>query len=255
MHGRNLHLPLCQGQTTSLTKRRSPGRCVRFSLTGSSRCIFTGTYSLKHYGLTVNIVDRFASKHQVHRQSFQLLGIATMFIATEFEETCSRSIDEFTKITPHNYSKGDILVSERYILQTIEFNISQYSSPYCWMRNESSDLQTRMLSKFLMEVTLLDRRFVGLKPSLVTEASMLMALRMLGNGRVSLIPFSHDYNTEITQSEPSLRKLFLDILMQISYTATEYASEELFETSIFAIQWARKTLGFSVGGERRETRV
>ena len=112
-----------------------------------------------------------------------------------------------------------------------------------------------MLSKFLMEVTLLDRRFVGLKPSLVTEASMLMALRMLGNGRVSLIPFSHDYNTEITQSEPSLRKLFLDILMQISYTATEYASEELFETSIFAIQWARKTLGFSVGGERRETRV
>lgn len=138
--------------------------------------------------LTVNIVDRFASKRQVHTKSFQLLGIAAMFIATKFEETCPRSINDLMKITPRNYSKGAIVASEQYILQTLEFRISHYVSPYCWMRAESYDLQTRTLGRFLAEVTLLDGRFVGLKPSLVAEVSVFTATRMLGSSRVSFIP-------------------------------------------------------------------
>lgn len=42
------------------------------------------------------------------------------------------------------------------------------------------DIQTRTLSKFLMEVTLLDHRFLRAKPSMIAAIGMYLARRMLG---------------------------------------------------------------------------
>lgn len=49
------------------------------------------------------------------------------------------------------------------------------------------DIQTRTLSKFLMEVTLLDHRFLRAKPSLIAAVGMYLARRMLGGDWVSWV--------------------------------------------------------------------
>jgi hypothetical protein len=68
--------------------------------------------------------------------------------------------------------------------QSLEFNISMYCSPYTWVRRISKaddyDIQTRTLSKFLMEVTLLDHRFLRAKPSMIAAIGMYVAKKMLG---------------------------------------------------------------------------
>ena len=95
--------------------------------------------------------------------------------------TCS--VDEFVFMTEQGYNKEEILKGERIILQTLDFEISSYCSPYSWVRRISKaddyDIQTRTLSKFLMEVTLLDHRFLRCKPSMVAAIGMYLARRML----------------------------------------------------------------------------
>lgn len=73
--------------------------------------------------------------------------------------------------------------------QSLDFKISTYCSPYSWVRRISKaddyDIQTRTLSKFLMEVTLLDHRFLRAKPSMIAAVGMYLARKMLGGDWVS----------------------------------------------------------------------
>lgn len=140
--------------------------------------------------IAVNIVDRFLSKRVVSLLKLQLVGVTAMFIAAKYEEILAPSVEEFVFMTERGYSKEEILKGERIMLQTLDFKVSHYCSPYSWMRKISKaddyDLQTRTLSKFLTEVTLLDHRFLRVKPSLVAAVGMYTARKMLGGDWVSV---------------------------------------------------------------------
>ncbi len=146
--------------------------------------------------IAVNIVDRFLSQRTVSLVKLQLVGVIAMFIASKYEEILAPSVEEFVFMTENGYSKEEILKGEWIVLQTLEFNISHYCSPYSWMRKISHaddyDIQTRTLSKFLAEVSLLDHRFLRVKPSMIAAIGMYTARRMLGGDWVS-IPFLGDH--------------------------------------------------------------
>lgn len=143
--------------------------------------------------IAVNIVDRFLTKRVVSLVKLQLVGVTAMFIAAKYEEIIAPSVQEFVFMTENGYPKEEILKGERIMLQTLEFRVSHYCSPYSWMRKISKaddyDIQTRTLSKFLTEVTLLDYRFLRVKPSLVAAVGMYCARTMLGGKWVSLFYF------------------------------------------------------------------
>ena len=142
--------------------------------------------------LAVNIIDRFLSMRVVSLAKLQLVGITAMFIAAKYEEILAPSVDEFVFMTEKGYKKEEILKGERIVLQTLDFKISHYCSPYSWMRRISRaddyDIQTRTLSKFLIEITLLDHRFIRVKPSLVAAVGMYCARKMLGGDWVCYLP-------------------------------------------------------------------
>ena len=139
--------------------------------------------------IAVNIVDRFLTKRVVSLIKLQLVGVTAMFVAAKYEEIMAPSVDEFVYMTEKGYTKEEILKGERIVLQTLDFKVSQYCSPYSWMRKISKaddyDIQTRTLSKFLTEVTLLDYRFLRVKPSMVAAIGMYTARKMLGGDWVS----------------------------------------------------------------------
>jgi hypothetical protein len=141
--------------------------------------------------IAINIVDRFLSRRVVSLGKLQLVGVTAMFIAAKYEEILAPSVDEFVFMTENGYTKDEILKGERIVLQTLEFQISHYCSPYSWMRKISKaddyDIQTRTLSKFLTEVTLLDHRFLRVKPSLVAAIGMYCARKMLGGDWVCVL--------------------------------------------------------------------
>ena len=139
--------------------------------------------------IAINIVDRFLSKRVVSRVKLQLVGVTSMFIAAKYEEIIAPSVDEFVDMSEGGYTKDDILKGERIILQVLDFKVSGYCTPYSWVRKISKaddyEIQTRTLSKYLMEVTLHDYRFLRAPPSLIAAVGMFTAQKMLGGTWVS----------------------------------------------------------------------
>ncbi|KZP31727.1 hypothetical protein FIBSPDRAFT_724078 [Athelia psychrophila] len=198
--------------------------------------------------IAINIVDRFLTKRIVSLVKLQLVGVTAMFIAAKYEEILAPSVDEFVFMTENGYTKEEILKGERIMLQTLEFKVSHYCSPYSWMRKISKaddyDIQTRTLSKFLTEVTLLDHRFLRVKPSLVAAVGMYTARRMLGGDWSEAFVFHSGYTEEqLIPGHNLLSEKLTEEGFSRQYVCKKYANKKFLKASLFAIEWARVNTG------------
>ncbi|KAJ6505944.1 cyclin [Mycena vulgaris] len=194
--------------------------------------------------IAVNIVDRFLTHRTVSLIKLQLVGVTAMFIAAKYEEILAPSVEEFVYMTENGYNKEEILKGERIMLQTLEFRVSHYCSPYSWMRKISKaddyDIQTRTLSKFLTEVTLLDYRFLRVKPSLVAAVGMYCARRMLdGAWNEAFVFYSGYTEDQLLQGHDMLVEKLTERNFSRQYVCRKYAHKKFLKASSFAIEWAK----------------
>ncbi|CAK5268555.1 unnamed protein product [Mycena citricolor] len=194
--------------------------------------------------IAVNIVDRFLTQRTVSLIKLQLVGVTAMFIAAKYEEILAPSVEEFVFMTENGYSKEEILKGERIMLQTLEFRVSHYCSPYSWMRKISKaddyDRQTRTLSKFLTEVTLLDHRFLCAKPSLIAAVGMYSARRMLdGDWNEAFVFYSGYTEEELIPGHDMLVDKLAERNFSRQYVCRKYAHKKFLKAASFAIEWAK----------------
>merc|ERR1711977_450132 len=113
--------------------------------------------------LAVNIIDRFLSTKVVQLDRLQLVGVTAMFIASKYEEVLSPHVANFRHVADDGFSEAEILSAERYVLTALNYDLS-YPNPMNFLRRISKadnyDIQTRTLGKYLMEISLLDHRFM-----------------------------------------------------------------------------------------------
>ncbi|KAJ3555694.1 hypothetical protein NM688_g2435 [Phlebia brevispora] len=193
--------------------------------------------------IAINIVDRFLTRRVVSQVKLQLVGVCAMFIASKYEEILAPSVDEFVFLTQNVYRKEEILKGERMILQSLEFKISHYCSPYSWMRRISKaddyNIQTRTLSKFLTEVTLYDRHFLRVKPSMVAAIGMYTAQKMLGGNWDESFVYYSGYTEEHLKPGHALlvRKLAEQDFDQLC-VYKKYAHKKFLKVAQYAQMWA-----------------
>ncbi|KAL3476338.1 cyclin-like protein [Aspergillus californicus] len=194
--------------------------------------------------LAVNLIDRFLSAEVVALDRLQLVGVAAMFIASKYEEVLSPHVANFSHVADETFSDKEILDAERHILATLEYNIS-YPNPMNFLRRISKadnyDIQTRTLGKYLMEISLLDHRFLGFPQSQTGAASMFLARLILDRGPwdATLAHYSGYTEEEI---DPVFR-LMVDYLHRpVCHEAffKKYASKKFLKASIITRQWAKK---------------
>lgn len=135
--------------------------------------------------LAINIIDRFLSEKVVQLDRLQLVGITAMFIAAKYEEVLSPHIAHFKHVADDGFSEAEILSAERFILSTLNYDLS-YPNPMNFLRRISKadnyDIQSRTIGKYLMEISLLDHRFMAYRPSHVAAAAMYLARLILDRG-------------------------------------------------------------------------
>ena len=135
--------------------------------------------------LAVNIIDRFLSAEVVALDRLQLVGVTAMFIAAKYEEVLSPHVGNFSHVADETFSDKEILDAERHILATLNYDIS-YPNPMNFLRRISKadnyDVQTRTLGKYLLEISLLDHRFMCYRQSHVSAAAMYLARLILDRG-------------------------------------------------------------------------
>ncbi|KAJ5352250.1 hypothetical protein N7452_001224 [Penicillium brevicompactum] len=194
--------------------------------------------------LAVNIIDRFLSAEVVALDRLQLVGVTAMFIASKYEEVLSPHVANFSHVADETFSDKEILDAERHVLATLEYNMS-FPNPMNFLRRISKadnyDIQTRTLGKYLMEISLLDHRFMGYPQSHISAAAMYLARLILERGHwdATLAHYSGYTEEEI---EPVFQ-LMVDYLHRpVSHEAffKKYASKKFLKASILTRQWAKK---------------
>ena len=135
--------------------------------------------------LAVNIIDRFLSARVVELDKLQLVGVTAMFIASKYEEVLSPHVQNFKHVADDGFSEEEILKAERFVLAALNYDLS-YPNPMNFLRRISKadnyDIQTRTLGKYLLEISLLDHRFMKYHPSHIAAASMYLARLILERG-------------------------------------------------------------------------
>lgn len=174
--------------------------------------------------LAVNIIDRFLSQKVVPLDKLQLVGITAMFIASKYEEVLSPHVGNFTHVADDGFSVDEVLAAERYTLSTLKYDLS-YPNPMNFLRRISKadnyDIQTRTLGKYLMELSLVDHRFLEFRQSHIAAAAMFLARMILERG-----PWDQTLTKFAGYTEDDILPVF-DIM--IDFLQAPVAHEALFK--------------------------
>ena len=146
--------------------------------------------------LAVNYTDRFLSQMSVLRGKLQLVGTASMYIASKYEEITPPDVNEFVYITDDTYTKKQVLRMEHLLLKILDFKMSPPTANWflmhflrfiklntCLSNKSNADLCSRIehLSRYLAELTLIDiDTFVQYLPSQIAASAIYLAMFTLG---------------------------------------------------------------------------
>ncbi|OIV97955.1 hypothetical protein TanjilG_12712 [Lupinus angustifolius] len=133
--------------------------------------------------LTVNYVDRYLSGNVMNRQRLQLLGVASMMIASKYEEICAPMVEEFCYITDNTYFKEEVLEMESAVLNFLKFEMTAPTIK-CFLRRfiraaqgatEAPSLQLECLTNYIAELSLLEYNMLCYAPSLIAASAIFLA--------------------------------------------------------------------------------
>ncbi|KAL3014515.1 hypothetical protein AAZX31_06G111100 [Glycine max] len=133
--------------------------------------------------LTVNYIDRYLSGNVMNRQRLQLLGVASMMIASKYEEICAPQVEEFCYITDNTYFKEEVLQMESAVLNFLKFEMTA-PTVKCFLRrfvraaqgvDEVPSLQLECLTNYIAELSLMEYSMLGYAPSLIAASAIFLA--------------------------------------------------------------------------------
>eukprot|EP01105_Mastigella_eilhardi_P020959 TRINITY_DN5034_c0_g1_i1.p1 TRINITY_DN5034_c0_g1~~TRINITY_DN5034_c0_g1_i1.p1 ORF type:complete len:488 (+),score=131.74 TRINITY_DN5034_c0_g1_i1:128-1591(+) len=130
--------------------------------------------------LSVLIVDKYLSRNQLPRHLLQLLGVTAMLIASKVEEAYPVTVGDLAFISDNACATEKIRVFERKVLRGVNWQLNT-PSPLCFLRRFSkagrANTTMHTMSKYLIELSLLDHRLLEHLPSLVAAAAVYLARR------------------------------------------------------------------------------
>jgi hypothetical protein len=120
--------------------------------------------------VTIHIIDQYMSKKKVLKSQLHLLGVATLLIASKYEEIYPPELRDFIAVSENKFSKNMVLEMEREVLMTLEFRITAPSSyrflqRYRRLSVSLNDEEVFFYAQYLNEIALLDASLLRFKPS------------------------------------------------------------------------------------------
>ncbi|KAJ3102636.1 hypothetical protein HDU96_009570 [Phlyctochytrium bullatum] len=143
--------------------------------------------------LAVNFIDRVCAKRHVPKIQYQLLGITALWVAAKYEENHGRvpTLKNLIYICCNSYTEKDYVDMEQSLLADIDFKLGHPTAEAFLKAHfryfKGVPAETRALARYIMEGTLVHRRFIAYRPSTIAVAS-LVAAEMVGGRKVASPP-------------------------------------------------------------------
>ncbi|OMO70593.1 hypothetical protein COLO4_28567 [Corchorus olitorius] len=150
--------------------------------------------------MTISYIDRFLSLNIINRQKLQLLGVASMLIASKYEEINPPNVEDFCYITDNTYTKDEVVKMEADILKSLKFELGNPTVKTFLRRftrvsqedYKASSLQLEFLGYYLAELSLLDYGCVKFLPSMIAASVIFLA-------RFIIQPKRHPWSSAMQQ--------------------------------------------------------
>ncbi|CAH1389381.1 unnamed protein product [Nezara viridula] len=136
--------------------------------------------------LAVKIVDLYLSKVKIQKEDLQLVGCASLFIASKYDERIPPMLDDFLYICDHLYDAKDVLSMEIKLLKNLDFQLGiplSYRFLRRYARCAKIDMPLLTLARFILEYSLMDYSTVTYSDSKMAAAALLLAIIMKQGGR------------------------------------------------------------------------
>eukprot|EP00667_Euglena_gracilis_P018040 EG_transcript_19119 len=129
--------------------------------------------------LAVNYVDRYLSRVPVPRHQLQLVGVASLLIASKMEEIMPPQIDEFVYITDSTYNREQVLRMELSILNALRYDMTVVTPRDfvgIYLKVAQASPEVCMLADYLLELILQEYAFLHWEPSMIAASAVVLAL-------------------------------------------------------------------------------
>lgn len=140
-------------------------------------------FELRHETLylTVNVIDRYLSRHSITTNELQLLGVTALFIACKYEEIFVPLVSDLVFISDRAYTKEQIIVNERKVLRNLEYNLG-VCSEYLFFKRfatlEALHPDEEALGLYLLELSLVNYNMLKYKNSLKAASAVNLVNKM-----------------------------------------------------------------------------
>lgn len=166
--------------------------------------------------LAVNYTDRFLSHMSVLRGKLQLVGTASMYIASKYEEISPPDVSEFVYITDDTYTKKQVLRMEHLLLKVLDFRMNtpttnNFLTHYLRFLKMSSLITSEKvdhLARYLAELTLIESdTFLNFLPSQIAASAIYLSMFTLGKKWTKSIAEQLGYDFELTELKDCINAL------------------------------------------------
>lgn len=134
--------------------------------------------------LAVNLIDRICSRKSVLSVQYQLLGLACLWISSKYHENHGKvpSIKKLMYICCHTYNFDNFVEMERFVLIEIGFYLGHVSSEEflsIYSHVYLMDSASLSMARYLIELAMIHKRFIGVRPSLIARGAANLACLFL----------------------------------------------------------------------------
>jgi cyclin B len=137
--------------------------------------------------ITINLIDKYLSKKNIHRKYLQLLGITALLIACKYEEIYPPEIKELILMTDNAYNKEQVLQMENEILHAVNFNVTFPTSlKFLEIFKNKLNLDEKNYHRclYFIEVSLLDYKSSYFNPSLIASNSLYFNYMYMNKNKI-----------------------------------------------------------------------
>lgn len=131
--------------------------------------------------MAVNIIDRYLDVATISREKLQLVGVTALFVCAKYEEIYPPQLKDFIELTQKAFTKSDILAMEGSIVNSLKFNLTVPSSLRFlerYSRVEKLDKRSFDLSQYLLELSLVEYKFVKFPESMKACAAIYLTNKL-----------------------------------------------------------------------------
>uniref|UniRef100_A0A803N5J4 B-like cyclin n=1 Tax=Chenopodium quinoa TaxID=63459 RepID=A0A803N5J4_CHEQI len=128
--------------------------------------------------LTVALLDRYLSVVTIKKNEFQLIGLASLLLASKYEDFWHPKVKDLISISAESYTRKQMLEMEKSILKKLKFRLNlptAYVFMLRFLKASQSDKRHERLSFYLIELCLVEYETLRFRPSLLCAAAVYVA--------------------------------------------------------------------------------